>query len=109
MNQNRKRGQDMPNRQSNMEQAQGSREQARGGSSPEDHDRSSSERSGQQAESVMDDQETFEHGSGGSPVSKGMGSTSERGTGSGSERNRGGSTGITNRGTEREQREQQKG
>jgi hypothetical protein len=42
----------------------------------------------------MDNQETFEHGSGGSPVSKGMGSG-------------GGGTGITNRGMEREQREQQ--
>ena len=41
--------------------------------------------------SVMDDQETFEHGSGLSDMTKGMGSSGERGKGSGGERGKGSS------------------
>jgi hypothetical protein len=39
----------------------------------------------------MDDQETFEHGSGLSDMTKGMGSSGERGKGSGEERGKGSS------------------
>ena len=56
MGQNRK-DQDVPNRSSDMDQARGSG-------------------------SVMDDQESFEHGSGTSDVARGMGSSGERGSAS---------------------------
>ena len=76
MSQHRK-DQDVQNRQSDMDQAKGSG-------------------------SVMDDKESFEHGSGTSDVARGMGSSGERGSASGrsgegkSERQRG--SGISNRG-----------
>ena len=79
MSQNRK-NQDQK-RPSNMEQAEGSG-------------------------SVMDDQESFEHGSGTSEVARGMGSSGERGSESGrsgersQDRQRG--SGISNRGADRE-------
>jgi hypothetical protein len=41
--------------------------------------------------SVMDDQETFEHGSGPSDMAKGMGSSGERGKGSSGDRSKGSS------------------
>ena len=117
MNQDRKDTQDKPNRQSNMEPAEGSREsertrgQQQGGSS-------GARQQGQR--SALDDQESFEHGTGSDDVARGMGSSSGRGTGSNQERNMGSSRernmssnedrarggGITNRGTEREQDEQ---
>ena len=41
--------------------------------------------------SVMDDKESFEHGSGPSEMTKGMGSSAERGKGPGGERGKGSS------------------
>jgi hypothetical protein len=99
MNQNRTHDRDMPNRQSNMEQAEGSNAQERGRA----QDRGGRGSAREHESSVMDDQDTFEHGSGGSGVSKGMSQTGERGAGSGGERHRGG---ITNRGADRERMEQ---
>ena len=84
MNQNRK-DQDVQRRHSNTEQAKGSG-------------------------SVMDDKDSFEHGSGTSEVARGMGSSGERGRESGrsgeqsSDRQSGG--GISNRGGARERAEQ---
>ena len=79
MNQNRK-DQDARTRRSNTEQAKGSG-------------------------SVMDDQESFEHGSGTSEVARGMGSSGERGRSSGSEKRSSGhqsGSGISNRGHDQE-------
>ena len=84
MNQNRK-DQDVQRRHSNTEQAKGSG-------------------------SVMDDKDSFEHGSGTSEVARGMGSSGERGRESGRsgeqmpDRQSGG--GISNRGGDREHAEQ---
>ena len=113
MNQNRK-DQDVPNRQSNMEQAERSRDESRG----TERNRSS-ESTSRGSGSVMDDQETFEHGSGTSSVARGMGSSSERGMESGrsgikgSDRQSGDrqsgdrqSGGINNRGLDEERQEQ---
>jgi hypothetical protein len=80
MNQNRK-DQSMPNRQSNMEKAEGSRE------------------------SVLGNKESFEHGSGTSEMARGMGSSGSRGTPSdtGGRHSKGG---ISNRGSEQERQSQ---
>ena len=84
MNQNRK-DQDVQSRRSNTEQAKGSG-------------------------SVMDDKDTFEHGSGTSEVARGMGSSGERGRESGrseeriSDRQSGG--GNSHRGRDQERAEQ---
>ena len=84
MNQNRK-DQDVQSRRSNMEQAK-------------------------ESGSVMDDQESFEHGSGTSEVARGMGSSGERGRESGrsdeskANRQRGGS--HSNRRLDQERTEQ---
>jgi hypothetical protein len=100
MNQSRKDDQDVPNRQSNMEKAEGSRQSERGAG----QERGGTAPSGGHQRSVMDDQDAFEHGSGGDAISRGMGSTGERGAGPDGERNRGG--GISNRDMAREQDEQ---
>jgi hypothetical protein len=72
MNRNGKeQDQDMPNRQSNMEKAEGSRE------------------------SVLDNKESFEHGSGTSAMARGMGSSGSSG-GSGSGSSSGKSSGAGN-------------
>jgi hypothetical protein len=80
MNQNRK-DQDTPNRQSNMEKAEGSRE------------------------SVLGSKESFEHGSGTSEMARGMGSDESRGSASDSGRSRS-KGGISNRGSEQERHAQ---
>ena len=100
MNQNRK-DQDVPNRQSNMEQAEGSRDNY-GTERNRSSDSSSNHRS------VMDDQESFEHGSRTSDVARGMGSSSERGMESGRSSGRSGQSrsGISNRSFEEERNEQ---
>ena len=74
MNRNGKeQDQDMPNRQSNTEKAEGSRE------------------------SVLDNKESFEHGSGTSDMARGMGSSgSSGGSGSGSGSSSGKSSGAGN-------------
>jgi hypothetical protein len=113
MNQNRK-DQDVPNRQSNMEQAEGSRDDESRGT-----ERNRSSESTSHSRSVMDDQETFEHGSGTSSVAKGMGSSSERGMESGRSGTKGSdrqsgdlqsgdrqSGGISNRSLDEEREEQ---
>jgi hypothetical protein len=66
MKQNRNEDREVPNRQSHTEKAGGSRDKG----------------------SVLDDRESFEHGSGESDVTRGMGSSGERGTGSTRERGR---------------------
>ena len=99
MNQNRKDDTATPNRQSNMEKAEGSREDEQGAG------RDDSMSSGQRHNpSVMDDKEHFEHGSGPDTVAGGMSSAGERGSGANREQKQGG--GITNRGTDRERSEQ---
>ena len=101
MNQNRK-DQDVPNRQSNMEQAEGSRDSGRGS----ERNRSSESMRGG---SVMDNQESFEHGSKTSEVARGMGSSRERGMESGRSSGKSGTqsrSGISNRGFDEERGEQ---
>ena len=96
MEQNRNRNQDMPNRSSNMEQAEGSRESVESTESirnrPEDDLGTSSDRA------MFDDRDSAEERD---P------SSSEQGHGSSRERNRDNSGGITNRPLDREQSEQQ--
>ena len=102
MNQNRK-DQDVPNRQSNMEQAEGSRGSSRG------TERNRSSESSGDGRSVMDDQESFEHGSRTSEVARGMGSSRERGMESGRSSGKSGTqsrSGISNRGFDEEREEQ---
>jgi hypothetical protein len=101
MDQNRK-DEDVPNRQSNMEQAEGSRDNY-------DNERNRSSDSSSDRGSVMDDQESFEHGSGTSDVARGMGSSSERGMESERSGGRSGGqirSGISNRSFEEERDEQ---
>jgi hypothetical protein len=103
MNRNRK-DQDVPIRQSNMEQAEGSRESGRG------TERNRSSETSRDDRSVMSDQESFEHGSGTSEVARGMGSSNERGMESGRSGGKSGgqsrSGGISNRGFDEERDEQ---
>ena len=101
MNQNRK-DQDVPNRPSNMEQAQGSRESGRG------TERNRSSEASRHSRSVMDSQESFEHGSRTSDVARGMGSSNERGMESGRSSGKSGQSrsGIGNRGFDEERDEQ---
>src|SRR6187397_2490063 len=84
MNQNRK-DHDVQRRRSNMEQAK-------------------------ESGSVMDDKDSFEHGSGTSEVARGMGSSGERGRESGPSEERSSDRksgdGISNRGGDRERAEQ---
>ena len=102
MNRNRK-DQDVPNRQSNMEQAEGSRESSRG------TERNRSSEASRDDRSVMSDQESFEHGSRTSDVARGMGSSNERGMESGRSSGKSGSqssSGISNRSLDEERDEQ---
>lgn len=102
MNRNRK-DQDVPNRQSNMEQAEGSRESSRG------TERNRASEGSRDDRSVMSDQESFEHGSRTSEVARGMGSSNERGMESGRSSGKSGSEsrgGISNRGLDEEREEQ---
>ena len=72
-------------------------------------ERNRSSEASRDSHSVMDDQESFEHGSGTSEVARGMGSSSERGMESGRSSGKGGSqskSGISNRGIDEERDEQ---
>lgn len=79
MQKQKNRDTETPNRQSNMEQAEGSRR------------------------SVLSDEESFEHGAGTSELARGMGTSGKQ---SRKDADREG-TGITNRGMDRERDEQQ--
>jgi hypothetical protein len=108
MNQNRK-DQNVPNRQSNTEKAEGSRHQSRGSErnrSSESSGSPSRGAGGTGTNSVLGNKESFEHGSGTSEMARGMGSSGERGKGSdsGSSHQQGG--GISNRGRDQERDEQ---
>jgi hypothetical protein len=82
MNKNRK-DQDVPNRQSNMQKAEGSRESQYGTERNRSSESSGGSRSrgssGTGSSSVLGNKESFEHGSGTSEMARGMGSSGERG------------------------------
>ena len=94
MDQNRKRDEDMPNRSSNMEQAEGSREDARNSG-----DLGSSSDRAMFSERMNESDRT-------SSRDRSNAMQSERGMGSGDERPSSKSGGISNRSLDREQCEQ---
>jgi hypothetical protein len=102
MQQNRKRDQDVPTRASNMEKAEGSREQMT-------NRERSSEDLGTSTDRAMFDDEGEPRASSNRSSDRGSGMSDEkmRGSGTSGERNRGSSGGgISNRGRDREQSEQ---
>ena len=89
MKQNRNKDSNVPQRHSETGKAPGSGEAMRGRApetpqktgSPGERNRSSSDERSRSRDSVMDDEETFEHGVGESEMTRGMSSGSERGRG----------------------------
>ncbi len=96
---NRKRNDDMPNRSSNMEQAEGSRDTVR-------NDLGTSSDRAMYSERTSSGDRDSSGDRGRSKRHEGSGSTTERGTGRGGERNSSSGGGISNRSHDREQSEQ---